>query len=229
MSNLKRRLTGQILFELLVTPFTVIPTALGVGFGLLSFIIPPLSLFAFIGIGCGFAAMVANVAMNSGDVSKRAAKRLEQDDRRRREQRLDELDRRLVADRDPRSQQHLRDLRQMYFSFLDDLKAGKIKATVSQQILDRIDEIFETCVSSLNHAYNLWEQSRKMSDTIRTKVEENRNKILEDVGNQSTNMFDILSEVRALGLKSDTANLRDLQVRLESDLEVARRLLRLHI
>ena len=161
MDSLKK----QILIELVVTPYTVVPTALGIACGLLSVVIPPLSLFAFIGVGSGLGALLMNLMFNTETVSNRATKRWHQDQRNRRNKELDALDQKLVKDRDNRTQTYLRDLRQIYFSFVDDQSKGKIKGAVSGQILDHIDDIFETCVQSLKHSFELWEQSQKMSNS----------------------------------------------------------------
>ena len=217
MDSLKK----QILIELVVTPYTVIPTTLGLACGILSLVIPPLSLFAFIGIGFGVAALLTNLMFNTKSVAERATKRWHRDQRSRRNKELDDLDRKLVKDRDSRTQSFLRDLRQIYFSFVDDQANGKIKTSVSSQILDHIDKIFETCVNSLRHSYELWEQSQKMSDSLRHQVEAKRNKMLEEVKVNVTQLFEAISEVRALCLKSNEGQIDELQKRLRDQLEVA--------
>ena len=218
MDDLKK----QVLFELIATPYAVVPGTVGVALMLLSFIVRPLAFLGFFGLTLAFVAFVINLLLNSEKVSNRALKKWE---KRRREIKIAELnalDNNLTKDGDPRTQNALRDLRAIYFDFIDDIAQRKIKTTsASSRVLLSVDKIFDACVRALNHSYDLWYNSTKMSDSMRSKVLDLREEIVKEVVSNVSRLFEAVSQIRIMGLDLDKDDMSRLQTRLQNDLEIA--------
>lgn len=218
MNDLKK----QVLFELIATPYAVIPGTVGVAMMLLSSIIRPLAFFGFIGLTMAFVAFVVNLLLNSEKISNRALKKWEKHRRELKIAELNDLDDNLTEDGDPRTQTALRDLRAIYYDFIDDIAQRKIKTTAaSSRVLQSVDKIFDACVRALNHSYDLWYNSKKMSGHMRDKVLESREEIIKEVIANVSRLYDAVSQIRVMGLDLDKDDMSKLQARLQYDLEVA--------
>lgn len=219
MDDLRKR----ILLDLLVTPGTVIPTVLGVSLLLLAEFLGGMAAFlGFCGVLCGFGAVLTNLVFNMEKISKKALKEWQEAQAKQRERSLDELDAKLVKDRDPRDQTALRNLRTIYKSFVDDLNSGKLASSVSAAMMTQIDEIFNACVSQLERQYEIWETSMKVYGDLREKLQRQRDEIIAEVEKSVTNLADVVSEVRALKINTKKGELEKLQQRLTTQLDAAK-------
>lgn len=219
MDDLRKR----ILLDLLVTPGTVIPGTIGVSLLLLSEMLGGMA--AFVGFCCLLAsigACLTNLVFNMDKISKKALKEWQEAQAKQRESKLDELDAKLVRDRDPRDQTALRNLRTIYKSFVDDLQSGKLAASVSSAMMTQIDEIFNTCVQQLERQYEIWETSMKVSGDLRIKLLTQRDEIVVEVEKSVASLADVVNEVRALKINTKKGELDKLQQRLNTQLEAAK-------
>lgn len=219
MDDLRKR----ILLDTLVTPGTIIPGTLGLSLLLLSEMLGGMA--AFVGFCCvlgSIGACLTNLVFNMDKISKRALKEWQEAQAKQRDSKLDELDSKLVRDRDPRDQTALRNLRTIYRSFVEDLQAGKLAASVSSAMMAQIDEIFNACVQQLERQYEIWETAMKVSGDLRDKLLRQRDEIIAEVEKSVANLSDVVNEVRALKINTKKGELEQLQQRLNTQLEAAK-------
>ncbi len=213
-----RTIKQQVMIDLIVTPFVILPLAGGFGLMLLGVIIPPLLPVGFLCMTGGLAALAANVAMNVNDTTKKVIARMQRQARQDKIAELNKLKRQL--NQDETAAGHLDDLRLMYFSFVDDIQAGKVRL-VSEMVMEKIDRIFESCVAALRASCDMNETASKVSTKLRKQIKARREHLLESVGANSAQLFDVISQIRALGLKTKESEITELHQTLERDLQSA--------
>jgi hypothetical protein len=143
-----------------------------------------------------------------------------------RENELDDLDRRLVEDGDPRTEQSLRELRALASSFREKSSwYSDIETTTSFDILSGVDELFDSCVKYLRSTLELWRTAARMETReAREPILERRDELIDDVRTTIRHISKILARVQTLGLKEhEGSNLGRLREELDTSLAVAQR------
>jgi hypothetical protein len=219
MDDLRKR----ILLDLVITPSTVIPVLLGGSFLLLSEMLGGYSaFFGFVGLLVGFGAFLTNLVFNLESISKRAVKQWQEQQTKAREKELDSLDRRLAKTEGDRDENALRNLRTLYKSFSSDVAGGKLSDHVPPQMLQSIDEIFQTCVAKLDRSYEIYRTAATMTGKLKRDMEEQRQALVSEVETSVHELANVINEVRALKFRNEGDDLRLLQNRLSSQLEIAK-------
>lgn len=216
-------LRKKIVLDLCVTPGTIIPTAIGVSALLLSVVFG--STLAFVGfVGCliGAGALVTNVIFRLGTVSQNAAKSWQRQQQKKKEMELDHLDKQLMRTRETKDEIALRNLRALYNNFCKDYEEGKITRNVSANMLQQIDEMFESCIHQLDRSVELWEQAREVQGDLKKGLKSQRREVLHEVESSVELLAHAMNEVRSLKLKAKSGELKRLQDKLSSQLEVAK-------
>jgi hypothetical protein len=180
---------------------------------------------AFLGFICcmiGFGALLTNWVFNLEGISKRAAQEWSRQQQAKKDRELDQLDSNLQQTRETRDETALRNLRALYGSFTQDFQQGKLSKTIPPMMLAQIDEIFSNCIIQLGRSYDLWQQSQMVQGELKKGLSDQRRQILDDVENSVTLLAEAINEVRALRLKTSRSELRRLQEKLASQLNVAK-------
>ena len=138
------------------------------------------------------------------------------------EEKLDDLDQRLTKDRDPRSQDSLRELRRLYRSFAEDVQSGKLARSASE-VLEVIGELFRKCVAQLEYSYELWQTARKKSPEDREKVLRDREQVIEEVIDTVRHVERTVEQFRGFAAKRSEDDLQQLRDELDEAMRVARR------
>lgn len=216
-------LRKKILLDVCVTPATVIPFAAGLSLLMLSVVLGAgWGFFGFCLCLVGIGFVVTNFIFNYEGVTKRAIEQLRAEKKAEKDRYLDELDAKLASDRDPRDQEALRNLRQLYDSFAEDVKEGRVSVAACSSIHRQVEEIFEKCVSQLSRQHEVWLMSRKVTGDIRAGLMQQKSIILDEVEASVENLANVMGEVRALGLKAQSSELGKLKERLNNQLAAAK-------
>lgn len=221
-------LRKKILLDVCVTPSTIMPAILGVSFLLLSVILG--SGWGFLGfclclVSLGFIGTRFLFSLES--ITKSAVEQLLAEKTKHRNIELDQLDSKLLLDRDPRDQTALRNLRALYDDFMSDAREGKICGAIPVSMHDQIEAIFQNCVTQLSKQHQMWLVSSKILGDSRKDLMLQRTKILDDVEASIEVLTEVMDEVRTLGLKSKQGELSELQNRLKLQLAAAKEIDRL--
>lgn len=219
MEDLRKR----ILLELMITPATVIPVLFGGSLLLLSEILGGYSAFlGFIGLLVGFGAFLTNLVFNLDKISKRALRQWHEQQIKIREKQLDSLDRKLTKTEGSNDESALRNLRVLYKSFGSDISGDRLSDHVPPQMLQSIDDIFKTCVAKLDRSYEIYLTAKTMTGKLKHDMQRQRLNVITEVESSVLELASVINEVRALKFKNEGNELRQLQKRLSSQLEIAK-------
>jgi len=219
MEDLRKR----IILELLITPATVVPVLIGGSMLLLSEILGGYAaFFGFVGVLVGIGAFLTNLIFNLDKISKRALKQWHDQQTKQREKSLDSLDRKLVKTDGDRDENALRNLRTLYKSFSGDVKGGKLSDHVPAQMFQSIDDIFDTCVTKLERSFEINCTAATMTGKLKRDLLTQREAVISEVEGSVLELSNVINEVRTLKFKTESDDLKQLQRRLSSQLEIAR-------
>lgn len=131
---------------------------------------------------------------------------------------LDELDQGLTKDKDARPETCLRELRRLRAS----LKANQ-SSVMTSQVTETFDKLFDETVKKIAQTYVLWSDSLKLSGAARTRLREDREKLVIEI--EETTKY-ILTTIEPFQKKKETAKTDatvDLRQELAKTIEIAKR------
>jgi len=187
----------------------------------------PLAIFAgIVSILGSFGIFMTRLLSGSESVGKRVLKELEEEAVSDRERALDDLDHKLAADDDPRTEKSLRDLRTLAHAFQEDqawLSALNTRSTFD--ILAGVEQLFTRCVLSLEKTLKLWYTARDMTSLeAREAILNLRERIIEDVSKSTIQLGRILAGIQSISVQDgdDDSELAHIRAELDRSLEVAK-------
>ena len=143
-----------------------------------------------------------------------------------RERALDDLETRLVADGDPRTESALRDLRSLTRAFeeLRDNPELELNARSMFDIASGVQELFEQCVRSLERTLKLWHTGQELvTKAARQPIYKQREQILHDVASSIRQLGQVLGAIQNLGAGGGgESKLARIGKQLDQHLAVAR-------
>ncbi len=226
----KQEYRKRVLLGLMTRPRTLLPLvggaslligswALGQGGGGLPFA-------GFVGMLVGVGMFLSNAFTGGGKVAERVVEGMRKEGQKSRERSLDELERRLTTDGDPRTERALRDLRRLAQSLeQEDAWSSEFNARTGFDILSDVNQLFETSVGYLEKSLDIWRAAQGIRQPkVRETLLEQREHLVRDVQGGVEHLGDVLAQLQALqagvGSRSAIQRLRD---ELDQNLEVARR------
>jgi hypothetical protein len=153
-------------------------------------------------VSVGFAWSLTNLTMRYDSIKSRVMAQIKKDILYERNKKLDELDRKLCSDKDPRDQNALRELRTIYQEFDEFADAGRIPDHIKDSMSVRVNELFESCVKNLQTCYDLWDTSRSLQGKSRQKLLSNREAILLDVISCVENFTNVVTSLMTATCKN---------------------------
>ncbi len=226
----ENKLRKKVLFGLLSSPITLVPLLSGATLlaGALAFS-KNAGMMLFGGVVCILAAagtFVSRLLLGSERRTQNAAEELRQEAAADQERRLDDLDRRLSVDRDPRTESTLRDLRAFEKAF----RGGggwmaKLNATSAFDIVTGVQDLFEGCVKSLETSLELYDTVRSLrTPSAKKPILERRDEIVRDVQKSTEQLSRILVGIQALGSGDDSeTGLTRIRTELDESMAVAKK------
>jgi hypothetical protein len=222
-------LRKKVILDLLTSPWALAP-----GVGGLSLLIlagaagggPLLVLGGIGGVLAGVGALLTRWIWNSEDITRKAFDQLQAEAARQEEAALDDLQRRLEQDDDPRTDETLARLRALYARARQNTAwAGKMDQRSALEIAAKVEALFRGCVHSLERSLEFWEVARRMSTAqARKSVLEGRERLLDEINKSTEQLARTLDEVQALAVqKRREQDLARVRQELDESLAVARR------
>jgi hypothetical protein len=233
----RKRLRKKYLLGLLTSPLTLLPAlggatclaagAVGVG--------TPVSLLAGgAGILFGAGVFLQRLALGSHRLLDRAKEEVEREARedqrrsqRAREAYLDDLDRRLTGDHDPRTETALRDLRALHAAFSrGEFLQDNRSLLATFDLLRLVEGLFRQCVDSLEETLRLHQASgRASSGKVRNSILGRRDAIIASVQQSVDALNQTLGELQGLAASGNNQEARLAQRRqvLRQRLDAAKR------
>lgn len=218
-----KELQKKIAIDLFCHPTVVVPAAFGVSLLMLSAILGSGAAgwgFAFLLLGVGL--FFTNLIFNLGNISRNALKTIQERAKALRNADLDKLSKLLFKTKGTEDQDILRNIRVLYDGFKADLENGTLNAHIPSEMLQLIDDIFETCVTKLKATYSLYVSAQRTTGDLHEKLMSQRKSTMEEIELSLEKLSDTIHEVRLLGLKAEKAELQGLRNRLQNQLVVAK-------
>ena len=152
---------------------------------------------------------------------------MEADEVARKEQDLDQLERRLESsDDDPRPEKALRDLRSLVRVFQENkLRSGKSHQLASlMDIHTRVIELFDHCVELLEQTIQLWETASSLHTPAgRKPIMDQRETIIDDIQSSVRQLSAALVGLKQFGAGSaSTDRLKQMRSELDQSLKIAK-------
>lgn len=141
---------------------------------------------------------------------------------KRQEKALNRLDRKLIRDRDRRTQDSLRRVRVLYATLVEDVRAGRIVSN-SDEILEKVERLFQACVGQLERSFKLWKGARNVRGDARERLLEQREAVVQEVLRSVEHLEQQVSRLRDLSADSGEQDLIRLRDELDTAIDVARR------
>ena len=215
----------KVLLDLFASPGTLLPTVGGLSALILSWAMDGGAALNFIGLAGilgGVGWFVTRLILDLENITNRAYDYVHAQKVKQQEESLDELDARLRKDRDPRTEECLRRLRDLYGTFVEDVRSGKITRG-TQEVTEIVDELFRTCVGQLELSYQLWQTAVKTSGPPRDKALQDRNEVVEEVIEAVRQLDKTIQQFLSFTKKKNQEDLGRLRGELDEALRVARR------
>ena len=219
----------RVLLDLLLSPWTVLPVVAGLTSLMISWGAGGAAFFNVLGVAsilAGIGALATNWIVNSGKIIRKALQALQAEAIQKQQDALDELDRRLQQDKDPRSENSLRELRRLYDGFKENKDwSRKLNERSAFEITNKVEKLFRGCIISLERSLQFWETASKMNTPDgRASVLQSRERILEEVHKSVGQLARTLDGIHRLAIEqSEDHNLTRIRQDLDESLEVARR------
>ncbi|MCM8531724.1 MAG: hypothetical protein NE330_11225 [Lentisphaeraceae bacterium] len=201
----------KVLLDLLGSPLTILPFTIGASCLLGSWATGIGGALAFAGVSgllIGAGVLVSRFIFGVDKLHSDIYKYKNEEEFKQKEERLDQLDKKLCKDGDRRTQKALRELRELYDLFHKDVNKG-IVSTNLNEILLKVQELFEGCISQL-------EYSLKLSG-------DQHEQVIKDVLSCVEQLDLLIKEFHDFRTSKMSGDLQQLRKELEHSMEVARK------
>jgi len=215
----------KVLLDVFASPWTVLPAAGGLSAWMMSWAMDGsmlLNLAGLAGVLAGLGMLATRLIFGLEQITEDAYSFVNEKQRQAQETALDALDKKLRGDKDPRTQDLLRQLRHLYASFQTDAKQGKITGT-THPILAKVDRLFRAAVKHLEQSYELWKTARRMRGDTRKSVGQERDEMIQEVAETVEHLSRTINQFHAFKSKEADTELVKLREELDETMRVARR------
>jgi len=220
----KKEFRRKVLLRLLSSPSTIAPMLAGVTilFGIWAMSPAGAGLWGFGALACillSAGVALTRLTLHGEEMGKQVIDEMHQAAREQRTRALDELEHRLVRDGDPRTEQHLRDLRALASGLRASIEASSkwsssVDAYSTLEIVGKVEGLFSLSVESIERTLTLWQTAEQIgSEAARKPLLQEREELIADVGQTIAQLGRILADIQRLstghGTVSDLAQIRE--------------------
>lgn len=221
MDDVKRK----VYLDLFASPVSLLPMVGGLTALLGSWALGGSAWLTFLGVAGivgGLGMFASRLIFGLEKLTQRAYEYVVERQQRQQLAALHELDKKLQQDRDPRTEQLLRRLWQLYSTLEKDIKEGKI-TTAAHEVLEGVDRMFRVCVGYLERSYQLWEKANRQLGDARRHTLQQRDTIVTEVGDSVQFLEHKIEQLENLNMGRSHTELSALRAELDETIRVARR------
>ena len=215
----------KVLLDLFASPSTLIPIVGGASTLILSWALgggAAWNIVGMAGILAGLGWFGTRIILGLEKITADAYEYLRSQQIRKQQENLDQLDRKLRKDRDPRTQESLCELRTVYVRFVEDVKSGKISSAAGD-VVEIVDEMFVNAVAQLERSYQLWRDAKETNGGAQKRMLTERDEVVNEVLETVRHLENTIQQFRSVGAKRKGKQLGRLREELDEALRVARR------
>ncbi|MCA9169232.1 MAG: hypothetical protein KDB23_16265 [Planctomycetales bacterium] len=216
----------KVYLDVFASPGTLLPAAAGITALIGSWAVDGNSTLTFLGISgvlTGVGVLATRLILGLDKITQRAYDLVL--DRKNHEQQraLADLRKRLVGDRDPRTQACLDELRLLHSRMKDKLSGEPTTInSASYGVLEGVDEIFHTCVKQLEQSYELWETARTMRGSARQNILQQRDVLVQEICTTVDHLGRTVEKFHEVTTHKNRKELARLRNELDQSMQVAR-------
>ena len=225
----RKDLKRKVLLRLLSWPPALVPFAAGLTASVVSWASDLSNPWVLFGGGvamlAGLGAWASRAIFGLDDATRDAMEEIQKETRGEWERRLDELDARLMADEDARTETLLRELRTFMHEVQEKGLPEQLNPRSRVEISLQLDELFEECVRVLEESLRSWDKAQRLSDPgLKNELLERREAQIAEVAECVRVMERMVeTEIPALDNSRQGGKLARIREELASSLEVAKR------
>lgn len=152
----------KVWLDIFASPGSLLPIAGGLTALMASWALggdPTLTFGGIAGFLAGAGVMASRLILGLERITQDAYDHFVQRQRQQQEESLEKLHQRLLSDRDPRTQNCLRTLRQLYDRLKEKVDSGKV-TPAAYGVIEGVDKLFHSCVKQLEDSVDLWEMAQ---------------------------------------------------------------------
>jgi hypothetical protein len=183
----------------------------------------------FAGIACilgSLGLLVSRWFLSSDELTEEVVAEIRDEAKEDHENKLDQLEERLSADQDPRTETQLKTLRDIMGCFHHSSpKERPLFSRSSFDILSGVQQLFSGCVFSLEKSLQLWHTAMRMqTEEGRNLILDQRERIIGEIDQSIRQLGKILAEIQILevGSASEESDLARIRKELNQSLKVAK-------
>lgn len=226
--SLQKKVQRQVFLDLFASPSTILPVVFGATSLLLSWGLGGFAWLSFLG-ACGIIGGVGfcltRLIFNLDKITERAYEYFinEQNAERQqtRKQSLKVLKSKLLLDNDDRTEVQFTALGHLYKRFQKEVSNSTLNID-SGLIMEKVEELFDACMSQLETSYNLYVTSSKLSGSSKKPIVEQRENILKEIDESIALLGKTISEFQSLSTNRNGQDLSRLREELDRSMEVAK-------
>ncbi|MCA9211429.1 MAG: hypothetical protein KDB27_00055 [Planctomycetales bacterium] len=215
----------KVLLDIFAAPSTLLPVAGGLTALMASWATSGNAMLTFAGIAGvlgGIGVCASRLILGLDKLTQDAYDFIVDRQRADQESALELLDDRLVQDRDPRTQNCLRELRNLYSSLKAKVDSGRI-TPAAYDVIEGVDKMFSVCVQHLGQSLELWETAKTMRGPSRESILQQRNELIEEVCKSVVHLGSTVEQFHLVTTQKNRQDLARLREELDESLEIARR------
>jgi hypothetical protein len=225
------RYRRRVLAKLVASPWVAVPVGLGAVSLLASLALgEPRGFLAFMGMSgilLGVGMALTRWLYGLEDLAREALDDLDGETEESHRAYLNQLETRLRADGDPRTDRSLTELRNLRDRMTGaGLTDESLSSAFVPEIREKAEQLYHSCLASLERTLELWRAAQEMAtEKARTLVLDSRESLLGEVAASIRHLGATLDHLRTAELRRDRGDqsLARMREELEMGLEVARR------
>lgn len=219
-----RKIRRRVIVDATKKPDTGFPIGLGVAalFVALMFGLGPLlPLVAILVLVAGLASFAGRLFWGFRRLATKTFQRLFESKKARQQRMLDDLDRRLRNDGEPRTQHLLRTLSHLYQTLEQDIQDGTLTVAATD-VLESVDQINDLCIEHLDESHRLWEAAQADPYVAKVKLQQ-RKALIDEVAESVDYLEGIVAQLHERSVNRNRKELKRLRRELDETLDVAKR------
>ncbi len=216
----KSQVRKRVLIDLFASKSVILPVVGGLTTLIVSWVTEN-PYIAFTGLGAtlgGLGVFASKWVLGLEKITQQAYEEVIRKTKEQKNKILDDLEKRLKADRDPRPEKCLRELRELH------LLLSQEEGIWAETILEDFERLFNVCVEQIKKTDDLWRKSRKSTGAAKKTYKKNRERLVKEI--EETTLH-LTKNIQQFKQQSDhqmtTSELSEAKQELERTIEVAKR------
>ena len=214
----------KVYLDVFASPGTILPVAGGLTALIASWAMggnPAMNFAGVAGVVTGIGVLATRIILGLDRITERAYDHVVHRQQREQERALEHLHKRLLNDNDPRTHTCLTELRHLYSRLKEKVDAGKVNAS-SYDVIQGVDDLFQTCVTQLEHSVDLWETASTMMGPARNDMLRQRDELVDEICETVVHLGRTVDKFHAVTTNKNRKELARLRKELDRSMDVAR-------